>query len=139
MNVSYKPANLPDMIPYLVVQNAQRALEFYRDAFEFEVMNEMRDDDDNLQHVEMKRGPLVIMFCPEGAMGIPTKAPKTLGIEEPISLYCYVENVDSFHKHAVSKGAESSKEPEDLFWGDRMCALVDPDGYKWSFATYLGR
>ncbi len=71
-------------------------------------------------------------------MGIPTKAPKTLGVEAPISLYCYVEDVDDFYQHATSQGAESSKAPEDLFCGDRMCALVDIDGYKWSFATHLG-
>ncbi len=55
MNTNYKPANLPDMIPYLVVQNAENSVEFYRDAFGFGVMNEMRDDNNNLQHVEMKR------------------------------------------------------------------------------------
>jgi PhnB protein len=25
--------------------------------------------------------------------------------------------------------------PQDMFWGDRMCNLLDPDGHSWSFAT----
>lgn len=117
MSANYKLENMPDMLPYLVVQDAVRSISFYEKAFGFEVIN---------------------MFCPENAMDIPTKSPATLGIEETISLYCYVKDVDSFHQNAVENGANSYKEPEDSFWGDRMCALTDPDGYKWSFATYLG-
>lgn len=54
MSKNYKPKKFSDLIQYLVVQNAQNSLEFYRDAFECEVMNKMWDDDFNLQHIEKK-------------------------------------------------------------------------------------
>ncbi|MES2214471.1 MAG: VOC family protein [Pseudomonadota bacterium] len=137
MTLSYKPRNLPDMIPYLVVQNPKKSLEFYQNAFGFEVIDKVLDDAGNLQHVEMQRGPIVIMFCPEGAMGTTAKSPASRGTEEAISLYCYCENVDKVYEQAMKNGATSPMSPEDHFWGDRMCVLLDLDNYKWCFATHL--
>lgn len=136
MNKSYKPKDMPDLIPYLVVRDAQKALDFYKDAFGFEVINTVVDDT-KLMHVEMRKNGMVIMFCPEGAMGMETKSPATKGVEESISLYCYCEDVDVLYEQSTKCGAKAIMPPEDRFWGDRMCALVDIDGYKWSFATYI--
>ena len=137
MTKSYKPNNLPDLIPYLIVKDANKSLDFYTKAFGFEIVNKM-EEEGKLQHVEMRKNDIVIMFCPEGAMGMNTKAPVTKGVEESISLYCYVEDVDAFYANAIKHGARSDMPPDDRFWGDRMCALTDHDGYKWSFATYNG-
>ena len=138
MTKQYKPDNMPDIIPYLVVRDAQKSLDFYRDAFGFEVISIMQDDNKNLQHVEMRRGNIVIMFCPEGVMGMTTKSPFSNGIEESISLYCYCEDVDALYAKAVECGAKATMPPGDRFWGDKMCMIMDLDSYKWSFATYLG-
>ena len=138
MTKSYKPKDMPSLIPYLVVRDAQKSLDFYKEAFGFEVINTVVDDS-KLRHIEMRRGEIVIMFCPEGAMGMETMSPATKGVEESISLYCYCEDVDTFHVQAVKHGAKPTMPPQDCFWGDRMCALVDPDGYKWSFATYISK
>jgi uncharacterized glyoxalase superfamily protein PhnB len=135
---SYKPHNLPDMIPYLVVRDAEKSVEFYKNAFGFEVLSSVTDDSGNLTHVEMKKGPIVFMFCPEGAMDITAKSPASNNVEESISLYCYCEDLDKLHTQATSNGAKSTMPPTDQFWQDRMCVLMDIDNYKWCFATYLG-
>ena len=138
MNKKYKPDNLPGLIPYFVVKDIKKSITLYKDAFGFEVIQTMPDEKGNIQHAEMKKDDMVVMFCPEGAMGMTTTVPASHGAEEAICLYCYCEDVDALYKNAVSSGMKSVIEPQDMFWGDRMCALVDPDGYRWSFATFLG-
>lgn len=138
-NKKYKPDNIADLIPYLVVTDIEKSMNLYDKAFGFKMTGAMKDDSGKIQHVEMQRGPISIMFCEEGAMGMNTKAPITKDVEESISLYCYCEDVDALHKQAVEAGMESKMEPHDTFWEDRMCALVDHNGYRWSFGTYLGK
>jgi uncharacterized glyoxalase superfamily protein PhnB len=50
-------------------------------------------------------------------------------------LYC--DDVDALYKQATSNGAQSKMEPNDAFWGDRVCQVIDPDGYLWMFAKSL--
>lgn len=131
-----KPADMPRLTPYLTVRDAEKSLDFYQRAFGFEPgMQPLRDGNGVIQHAEMRYQGAFIMMAPEGAWGSHCKAPVTTGTEFPLGLYVYCENVDAFHENAVEQGAESMGEPQDMFWGDRMCTLRDPDGYVWSFAT----
>ena len=52
-------------------------------------------------------------------------------------LHIYVEDVDAVHAAAVAAGAETVREPEDQFYGDRLAVFLDPWGHKWSVATHL--
>lgn len=132
----YKPAGIPQLLPYLTVQNAQRAIDFYTKAFGFQLRSDpVKDEKGHIQHVEMKFGDeVVIMFSPEGAYGSTKKAPKTLETSPAITLYVYCQDVDGLYNQAMSNGASSIMEPADQFWGDRSCLLVDPDGHEWMFA-----
>lgn len=76
------------------------------------------------------------MFGKAGAWECKTKTPKQTDVESPISLYLYVGDVDQFYKHALQHGAVSEFEPQDMFWGDRMCSLKDSEGYIWNIATH---
>lgn len=137
--MSYKPSKeTPDLIPYFTVRDAENSIKFYQDAFGFEAATVSKDENGNIMHVEMKRGPVIIMFCPEGAWG-PSKSPKTLGVNMPLNLYMYCENVDALYAQAIKNGAQSKMEPNDAFWGDRHCAVTDIDGYEWSFGTCLNK
>lgn len=147
--MSYKPSKeTPDLIPYLIVRDAEASIKFYRDAFGFEAGTISKDDKGNIMHVEMTRGPVLIMFCPEGAFEsagkdantrTPVKAPKTQGITMPINLYMYCEDTNKLYAQAIKNGAISKMEPNDAFWGDRYCAVTDIDGYEWSFGTFLNK
>jgi uncharacterized glyoxalase superfamily protein PhnB len=86
----------------------------------------------------MKYKDQLLMCGKQGCYGSTTKSPLTSGVECPITLYLYCEDVDKFYKEALSKGALSLAEPENMFWGDRMCRLKDPENYIWSFATHMG-
>jgi uncharacterized glyoxalase superfamily protein PhnB len=135
--MTYKPDDCPGLIPYLVVRDAEKAVDFYQKAFGFTLTcGPHKGEDGKIQHVEMRYEDTMIMFCPEGAWGqVDKKAPATQGVQSPIVLYVYCKDVDAFYQNAVKNGAEALGAPEDCFWGDRMCRLGDQDGYQWSFAT----
>lgn len=132
---SFKQEKIPTMIPYLTVGNTKSAIDFYEKAFGFKWLNSSEvDGDGEIQHVEMQYKDILIMFAPEGAFGGTTKTPATLGVQCPMNLYLYCDDVDTFHQQAIKAGAKSLMEPNDAFWGDRVCQLGDPDGFLWMFA-----
>jgi len=66
------------------------------------------------------------------------KAPATSHTENPIVLYVPCRNVDNIATRARGAGATIASEPEDMFWGERIARIVDPDGYVWCFASKRG-
>lgn len=122
--------------PYLTVADVDRAVKFYQEAFNFRVKKLVPGEDGTSWHAEMTYKGQLLMCGKEGAHGSTCKSPRSSGVESPISLYLYCENVDDFYKRALEKGAKSLAEPENMFWGDRMCRLQGPDNYVWCFATY---
>jgi len=133
-----RPEGAPWISPYVIVQDVDQAAHFYETAFGFEKIHLVAGEDNSCWHAEMKYRDHLIMFGKAGTYGGKTKPPRANGIESPINLYLYCEDVDEFHEHAIRAGAKSVSAPEDTFWNDRMCRLEDPDGYVWCFATYLG-
>jgi uncharacterized glyoxalase superfamily protein PhnB len=89
-------------------------------------------------HAEMTWHDQVIMFGPECDKN-QSKAPATTGVRPPVALYLYCDDVDAQYARAVAGGAKGEMPPQDMFWGDRICLLTDPDGYIWNFATHTGR
>lgn len=133
----FSPNNMPQLSAYLTVKDADKSIDFYSQAFGF-VIDEVSNDEKGVpQHVSMKKEDAVIMFAPEGAWGSTKKTPANLNVSCPMSLYIYCEDVDKLYKQAISYGAKSVTEPNDSFWGDRFCAVMDMDGYEWWFATVL--
>ena len=82
----------------------------------------------------MKIGTSIFMMADEfpdmGAVG-----PQTLG-GTPVSLYIYVEDVDSFTEKAIAEGLKVLKPVTDQFYGDRSGHFEDPFGHHWGFATH---
>ena len=135
--MTYKPTDFPQLTPCLTVQDGNKALAFYQKAFGFELVDEaIKDEQGNLQYASLKLGECAIMIFPEGAYGMSNKAPITLNVPSPISLYIYVPNADKTYERALEIGAQSLMAPHDAFWGDRFCKVKDPDGHEWGFATY---
>lgn len=129
----------PTLIPYLTVRNARKAIAFYEKAFGFVWDNttENPPEGEDISHVEMRYRDILVMFAPEGAWGSPVKAPASLNIMSPTSLYLYCDDTDKLYKQAIAAGSISLMEPQDAFWGDRACQIQDPDGHRWMFATPL--
>ena len=120
--------------PYLIIEGAADAIDFYKQAFGAVELFRMPGPDGKIGHAEIKIGDSPIMLadaCPD--MGY--KGPKSLG-GSPVSLMIYVEDVDTVFKRAVDAGATVKEAVSDKFYGDRMGTLIDPFGHVWHVATH---
>jgi PhnB protein len=129
-----KPANMPWITPCLTVKDADVASTFYEKAFGFEKRFSMPGPDGRTAHAEVGWCDGLVMLGPESATG-PCKSPATTGVRPSNSLYVYCDDVDALFQRATKGGATVEMPPKEMFWGDRVCTLIDPDGYRWSFAT----
>ena len=131
----------PDMswvMPCITVADVEKSLDFYSKAFSFETVKKSNfGDDPEIVHGEMRYQDMIMMLGKQGACGQTCVTPKANNQASPMSLFAYVEDVDSFYKHAIENGAEEVQAPEDMFWGDRCCMLKDLDGYTWCIGTHL--
>ena len=121
--------------PYLVVEGAKEAIEFYKRAFGATERSVMPGPDDKIAHAEIEIGDSVIMVSdpfPQSSM----KSPKELG-GTATGLFLYVEDVDEVFKQAIDAGATETMAPENQFWGDRFGSVTDPFGHSWQIATHV--
>lgn len=128
---------MPWLSPYLAVRNLERSSEFYIKAFGFKQKG-MKDNHGSISHINIfHKNTVLFMLHAEGSMGNPSRSPATSNVMAPQTFYVFVDNVDKMYEKAVANGARSVMSPEDVYWGDRMCTVLDVDGYSWSFAKAL--
>lgn len=127
------PPGYHSVTPYLVLSDASRAIDFYKQAFGAKELSRMGIPGGKIGHAELKIGDSVIMLSDE-MMG--NRSPQSLG-GSPVSIFMYVEDVDSVFNQAVKAGAKSDTPPADMFWGDRYGKLTDPFGHLWGLATHI--
>ena len=128
------PENYHSITPFLVVNDAARAIDFYKRAFGAKEIMRMDGPGGKVAHAEVKIGDSMIMLSDE-MPGNGARSPKALG-GSPVSIFLYVENVDTVFNQAVSAGAKVEMPMADMFWGDRYGKLTDPFGHSWSLATH---
>ncbi|MBS1990555.1 MAG: VOC family protein [Cyanobacteria bacterium SZAS LIN-3] len=120
--------------PYLVVDGAARAIEFYKKAFgATEVMR--LGDDKQIMHAEIKIGDSPIMLADEYP-DMKVVSPHALG-GTPVSIMLYVDDVDAVFNQAVAAGATVERAVENQFYGDRSGGVRDPFGHRWYIATHV--
>ncbi|HET7343739.1 MAG TPA: VOC family protein [Methylomirabilota bacterium] len=135
MTVKKIPDGHNTVSPYLIVDGAERALEFYRRAFGAIERFRHQAPNGKIGHAEIRIGDTVVMLADEfpdhGAF-----APRKFG-GSPVSLHLYVENVDAVAAQAVAAGATVKRPVADQFYGDRMGTLEDPFGHTWHVTTHI--
>lgn len=128
------PEGYHTITPYLVIDGAAKALEFYKKAFDAEEIYSMPGPNGKIMHAELQIGDSRLMLSDEQPqMG--AKSPKAFG-GTPASMFLYVENVDRVFNQAVAAGATAKMPVADMFWGDRFGSVVDPFGHEWQIATH---
>ncbi len=127
------PAGYHTATPYLFIQDAARAIDFYKAAFKAKELMRLAAPGGRIGHAQIKIGDSHIMLSEESPdMG--TRGPKTLG-GSPVMLYLYVKDVDAVVAQAVAAGANLLHPVKDQFYGDRSGGLEDPFGHLWHVAT----
>ena len=128
------PQGYRTVTPYLIVQGADGAIEFYKQAFGATELSRLPGADGlSIAHAEIKIGNSIIMLSDEmPAFGI--LSPRSLG-GTAASNHLYVEDVDSFWDQALEAGAVEVVALSNTFWGDRFGKVVDPFGHVWTIAS----
>lgn len=133
-----KVKHIPDgyhaATPYLIIEGAAAALDFYKKVFGATEIMRMPQPNGRIGHAEMRIGDSVLMLADEfPEMGY--RSPKALG-GSPVSLMIYVEDVDAVVASAAAAGAKITLPVEDKFYGDRNGTLEDPFGHIWTVSTH---
>ena len=129
------PEGYHTITPYLAVEDAAGAIEFYKRAFGAKERVRMHGPDGKIGHAELEIGDSLVMLSDPFPQST-TKPPKELG-GSSASVFMYVEDVDAVVQDAIDAGAEIKMPIENMFWGDRFGSIADPFGHTWSIATHV--
>jgi PhnB protein len=129
------PDGYPPITPYLCVDGAAAAIDFYSKVFAGTERMRMPGPDGKIGHAEVQIGDSLIMLADEHPeLGI--RSPKAFG-GSPVTISIYVGDVDAVFEKAVKEGATELRSVENQFYGDRTGQFEDPFGHRWSVATHV--
>jgi PhnB protein len=134
MSVKPIPDGFSAVSSYIIVEDPDKAIEFYGKAFGAEPGTIMRMPDGSVLHGEVKIGNSTVMLTAEN-LEWQMKSAKSLG-GSPISMHLYVEDVDTAFQKALDAGCKVAAPLMDAFWGDRYGKVMDPFGIQWGIATH---
>jgi PhnB protein len=129
------PDDYPRLMPYLIVDGAAEAIEFYGSVLGASERMRMPGPDGKLGHAELQIGDSVVMLADENP-GMNIRGPRTIG-GTPVTLHVYVEDADTAFERAVQAGAKPLRPVEDQFYGDRSGQFEDPYGHRWNVTTHV--
>jgi uncharacterized glyoxalase superfamily protein PhnB len=133
MSDYYRPKGLSSAVSYVDPKAAFRWLE---EAFGFEPLMVILDENDNIAHSEMKYGDSVLMVGSEWSGD--HKSPKSLGGKNTQTVHVKLargEDIDAHCARARGAGAEILQVPSTQFYGDRTYRARDPEGHIWTFSV----
>ena len=129
------PVGYHNVMPYLIIDGAAQAIEFYKKAFGATERMRIPAPGGKVGHAELKIGDSIIMLADEfPEMG--ARGPKSIG-GTPVSFCVYVDDVDKSFPQAIAAGAKETRPLKDQFYGDRSGTLEDPFGHTWTIATHV--
>lgn len=132
MSVKSIPEGYHSITPYLGIEKASEAIEFYKKAFNATEVMRLEMPGGRIGHAELRIGDSTIMLaspCAEMHLGNP-------GESASVALHLYVSDVDAQFQQAVDAGGTAVSKPEDRFYGDRSGTVKDPFGHLWFLATH---
>jgi len=121
------PEGYHTVTPWIVSRDSAQLLDFVREAFGAEEIARVHNEDGTIGHAEFRIGDSVVM-----AFDAKEEWPDT-----PSFLRLYVEDGDAVYRRALEAGASSVTEMTDLFFGDRVGRVRDPQGNLWWIQTRL--
>ena len=129
------PDDYPRVMPYLIVDGAGAAIDFYCSVLGATERVRMPGPDGRIGHAELQLGDSMIMLADENAQ-MDVRGPRAIG-GTPVSLHVYVEDSDAVFERAVQAGARALRAVEDRFYGDRSGQFEDPFGHRWDVSTHV--
>ena len=126
---------IKELFPYLHVQGAAKAIEFYTRAFGATEKFRLTEPSGRVGHAELDFGGMTLMLADEfPEYGI--RSPHSIG-GTSFTIHLHVENADEMIRRATAAGAELEMEPRDQFYGERSGCVRDPFGHRWNIGHHI--
>ena len=135
-NANPIPEGFHTLTPYLIVDDARKAIDYYRRAFDAAPVSRHEDDAGRVRHAEVRIGDSIIMLTEETPEWPEWQSPRSRG-GTPVHLYVYVEDADAVFRQAIDAGGTELLPMQDQAYGDRSGGLTDPFGHVWYVATRI--
>lgn len=121
--------------PYLCVNDGERAIAFYKEAFGAVERLRLGAPGQRIGHAELLINGALIMLSDEFP-DMDVRSAATLG-GSPVVVCLTVDDVDQVAQRAVAAGAKVLRPVADQFYGDRGGKFQDPFGHVWWIATHI--
>jgi PhnB protein len=128
------PPGFRTVTPYLAINGAAAAIDWYKRAFSAKELARQTVPDGKIMHARIRIGDSIVMLSDALAGG--TQSPDVLG-NSPVTLHIYSTNVDKLWQQAVDAGAKVTMPMDNQFWGERYGQLTDPYGHHWSLSRQV--
>jgi PhnB protein len=125
----------PALVPYLAVNDAAGAIDWYKDVFGAKEVSRQASPDGKVWHAQLQiEGSLLYLsdIFPQSDLSDPTRSGPS------VNLWIFSRNLDKMWQKATNAGAKVTTPIDDMFWGQRMGRLIDPFGHSWSL-TYRSK
>ena len=134
MSVSPLPEGTQPLVPYIIVDNAAKAIEYYQKVFLAEEISRMAGPDGKkVMHAEL----LIcgcMMYLADEHPEVGAKSPRNLP-HMPVSFTLYCLDADKVFQRAIKAGGTVMRPMMDAFWGARHGTVCDPFGHQWTLMT----
>jgi PhnB protein len=129
------PEGYPSVRPYLYVDGAAEAIDFYEKAFGARERLRLEVPGAKIAHAEIQIADSLVMLCDPLPQFV-SKPPPVLGGTSG-EVLMYVDDADAVVPRAVDAGATITTEVADQLWGDRSGTITDPFGQVWLISTHI--
>ena len=129
------PAGFRSVTPYLSIEGAAEALEWYKKAFNAKELNRQTMPDGRIMHARIRIGDSLVMMS-DAMPGSSIQSPKSLGATTA-TMHIYTKGVDKMFRQTVDAGAKVLMPLDNQFWGERYGQVKDPFGHSWSMSMQV--
>lgn len=133
MSVNKIPEGYTSLTPFLCVDGASAAIDFYTSVFGATLVDRMDGPNGTVAHAELDFGNGRLQLG-DPAEAYQIAAPDA-GTPATHSIALYCEDVDAVVSRAERAGAVVREPAQTFVTGDRFASIVDPFGTRWSVMT----
>lgn len=133
MNVTPIPEGYTSLTPFLVIDGAAHAVDFYTSVFGAELLEKMDGPDGSIAHAELDFGNGRLQLSDPNPSYQLAAPPKSDSVTHSTVLYC--ADVDGVVERAAEAGAVIREAVQTFVTGDRFASIVDPFGQRWAVMT----